>query len=267
MSIKTINKIIGNNENFYNNTIPWQGALGKLTRFTFHTFCKNPHTFMDYMDKYLTNPKNGIPMNREARSQTKANRLREFERRHVTWKVLCKALRFFDFKEVIFVIKATHKDDKITEHVAKIKFRELDDNGEAILEKGKKKSEVIVKHLEGGINCIQDNHVLSCMLKEMVDSAYLSYDIFKASMNEYFDDPVNALPKNEADRSSIRSSLLKEFKKPDISWKVFWKGIRVLRIKVVILELRIDAGRRGQYNLSTKIIEDKSQAKNEPIAL
>lgn len=52
-------------------------------------------------------------------------------------------------------------------------------------------------------------------------------------LNQYLDDPRLRIPKNSKDRSSERGNLLKQLGKDTLSWKIFTKGLRLLRPKHV----------------------------------
>lgn len=56
-------------------------------------------------------------------------------------------------------------------------------------------------------------------------------------LNQYLDDPTLGIPKNSKDRSSERGNLLKQLGKPTLSWKIFTKGLRLLRPKHIIITL------------------------------
>lgn len=53
----------------------------------------------------------------------------------------------------------------------------------------------------------------------------------------YLDDPTNAVPRNNKDRSSEKGNLLKQLGKDAITWKIFSKGLKLLRPKRVRLTL------------------------------
>lgn len=48
---------------------------------------------------------------------------------------------------------------------------------------------------------------------------------------KYLDDPMLGAPKSSKDRSSERGNLLKQLGKDAITWKIFLKGLRLLRPK------------------------------------
>lgn len=56
-------------------------------------------------------------------------------------------------------------------------------------------------------------------------------------LNQYLDDPALGIPRNSKDRSSERGNLLKQLGKPAISWKIFTKGLRLLRPRHVKITL------------------------------
>mgnify|MGYP000085355068 FL=1 len=63
----------------------------------------------------------------------------------------------------------------------------------------------------------------------------------------YLDDPTNAVPRNNKDRSSEKGNLLKQLGKDAITWRIFTKGLKLLRPKQVRLILEFT----DQKNITT----------------
>mgnify|MGYP003594290000 FL=1 len=56
-------------------------------------------------------------------------------------------------------------------------------------------------------------------------------------LQRYLNDPNNHISKNSKDRSSERGNLLKQLGKDTITWKIFIKGLKLLRprhIKIIV---------------------------------
>ena len=52
---------------------------------------------------------------------------------------------------------------------------------------------------------------------------------FSALLADYVRDKRNKVPDNRRDQSSIMGNLTKELSRPDMTWKVFCKGVRFLQ--------------------------------------
>lgn len=63
-----------------------------------------------------------------------------------------------------------------------------------------------------------------------VDLGLSALSAWDRLMNQYINDARNCVPRNKKDQSSARGNLQKELLKPEMTWKVFLKGIRFLGI-------------------------------------
>lgn len=68
------------------------------------------------MDRYLDDPRNGIPKNGKDRSSARGNLNKELRRETMTWKVFRKALQFLGPTSIRFEIHLTWPNKKITTH-------------------------------------------------------------------------------------------------------------------------------------------------------
>lgn len=57
---------------------------------------------------------------------------------------------------------------------------------------------------------------------------------------KWLDDPKNAIPNNGKSRSTERGNIIKDLSKPEMTWKNFVKGIRLLRPQRVRFIVSID---------------------------
>lgn len=73
-------------------------------------------------------------------------------------------------------------------------------------------------------------------------------------LNQYLDDPRMGIPRNSKDRSSERGNLLKQLGKSSISWKIFVKGLRLLRPKHIKLIVEF-TDQRGETSIHYVDIE------------
>lgn len=73
--------------------------------------------------------------------------------------------------------------------------------------------------------------VLSRMFWKMVaDFGYSTFHRWEKLMMQYINDARNCIPRNRNAQSSARGNLQKELVKPEMTWKVFCKGMRFLGI-------------------------------------
>lgn len=83
-------------------------------------------------------------------------------------------------------------------------------------------------------------------------------------IEKYVDDPSNGVPVNGKNRSTERGNMMKQLTRPDMSWKVFLKAIRVLNPRYVRFEVHL--GWRGQetiHSVKIPIAELKSEDMEE----
>lgn len=58
-------------------------------------------------------------------------------------------------------------------------------------------------------------------------------------MRQYLDNPLNNIPRDNKIRSSERGNLIKEISRPNMTWKVFMKGLRFLSPVAVRFEVHL----------------------------
>jgi hypothetical protein len=68
------------------------------------------------MRSYVADPENGIAPNRKEQTSARGNLTAAFIKDSMTWKVLCKALRFFQVWKIDIAIRAYHRNGNITLH-------------------------------------------------------------------------------------------------------------------------------------------------------
>ncbi len=72
--------------------------------------------------------------------------------------------------------------------------------------------------------------ILAALYQKLIRVMHLSGPQFDKYMNGYLSDPRNCFPNNLRDRSSLRGNLRKELLKVTMTWKVFCKGLRFLKV-------------------------------------
>lgn len=98
---------------------------------------------------------------------------------------------------------------------------------------------------------------------------------FSVLMDKYLRDPRNHVPNNKSDRTSNRGNFNKEFSFPQMSWKVFCKGMRfllILRLEITVKAFHQD-GSVTTHHLDVPLdseafddefADDVDQSKEEP---
>lgn len=78
------------------------------------------------MNKFLEDPRNGIPPNGKDRSSARGNLNKELHRPRMTWKVFEKAMRFLGPVELRFEVHLKWEGGKRTKHGVNIALRPED---------------------------------------------------------------------------------------------------------------------------------------------
>jgi len=83
------------------------------------------------------------------------------------------------------------------------------------------------------------NGVLARLFRIILLNLNVTPSRFGSLLQQYILDPRNQVPNNKKDQTSARGNLTKEFYKPQMTWKVFLKAMRFLRVwkLVFIVEL------------------------------
>lgn len=84
----------------------------------------------------------------------------------------------------------------------------------------------------------QSRNPLTRLYRTILLEKDINHNTIDHYLNQYLDDPKLGIPKNSKDRSSERGNLLKQLGKPAISWKIFTKGLLLLRPRHVTITLK-----------------------------
>lgn len=99
---------------------------------------------------------------------------------------------------------------------------------------------MLAKHIEYPKGPSNSSSVLSRIFFNMgMELGLSSFTSWDRLMDQYINDARNCIPRNKKDQSSARGNLQKELSKPEMTWKVFLKGIRFLGI--ISFEIKIIA--------------------------
>lgn len=124
------------------------------------------------------------------------------------------------------------------------------------------------------------NGVLASLFRKMMYDIGMTNARWDVLMTEFINDVQNGVPGTQKDRTSMRGNLTKEFGRPQMTWKVFCKGLRFLQMREFEVVIRakgptgrvdehttgwIDLGRRQDVNkllgtLDTPDVQDENQA-------
>lgn len=78
--------------------------------------------------------------------------------------------------------------------------------------------------------------VLARLWRELLGVCNITPQMWTQLVTNYLNDPHNRIPREGKKRSSERNNLNKELSRPNISWNVLYKGIKVL----APIQLKID---------------------------
>lgn len=119
MAIKTkknLSKIIAAKDKEINKTAGAGGVLSRLWRQMLIDMGIGPVHYDMLLQRYVTDPRNGIPNNRKDQTSARGNIVKELAKPHMTWKVFCKGLRYLAIVRFELIIKAYHYDGRTSTH-------------------------------------------------------------------------------------------------------------------------------------------------------
>lgn len=171
------------------------------------------------------------------RSSIRGNMNKELRRASMTWNVLCKGLRFLKFEAFTISIYGTLIDGKefnaytSVSFVPNSKFEHLFpkemQQGSAVQRKETKTSRATQRSYANGAKGVLAR-LFNLICLSVTDDKGFSPPQWDDMLNEYIDRTEGHL--NQTKRLNIRSNLNKEFRLSKMTWKVFCKGLRFLRV-------------------------------------
>lgn len=99
------------------------GTLARLFRTILSDLNIGGYQFTLLMTKFLNDPRNNIPDNKQDQTSNRGNLNKEFQKGTMTWKVFCKALRFLQFTRFKVIIQAERADGSITQHDVEVNLQ------------------------------------------------------------------------------------------------------------------------------------------------
>ena len=119
-------RLLNDPEKGMHETYGTNGILAHLFRRMLRDLNVSPMRWGNLMYDFITDPRNGVPDNKKDQTSYRGNFVKEFERRQMTWKVFCKAMRFLQLMRIELVIRAHHKGGRVTEHSTFVNFGAVD---------------------------------------------------------------------------------------------------------------------------------------------
>lgn len=113
--------------------------------------------------------------------------------------------------------------------------------------------------------------VIARLFRQILIDLNIGTTFYGSLITAYINDPINHIPDNRKDRSSIVGNFSKEFSKPFMTWKKFVEGLRVLQFEGEVTITITGKSRRfdGVSSHSTKFnlgeLDDFSNETNEYI--
>ncbi len=73
------------------------------------------YAFGKLLNDYISDPRNGVPDNRNARSSTRNNLAKELEKSTMSWKLFCKGMRVLNFVKFKITITTYSQNGQVSE--------------------------------------------------------------------------------------------------------------------------------------------------------
>ncbi|WP_144106719.1 hypothetical protein [Paraburkholderia sp. BCC1886] len=112
---------------------------------------------------------------------------------------------------------------------------------------------------KGVSNTSGANGVLSRLWRQMLYDLNIGGPRYGNLMHDFVTDIRNGYPPTRRDQTSARGNLTKEFARPQMTWKVFMKGLRFLQIEEVEFAIRCKH-RNGKITTHGTMVDFGSRA-------
>lgn len=101
--------------------------------------------------------------------------------------------------------------------------------------------------------------VLARLYRRILANLNINGGVWNALMFDYLSNPDNRIPTNQKDRTSIRGNIIRELARPQMTWKVFFKGLRFIQVVEfdITVGLKLRNGKRIEVQLPTYEIGSK----------
>jgi hypothetical protein len=94
--------------------------------------------------------------------------------------------------------------------------------------------------------------VLPRLFRQILADRNIKFPQWGILMHDFLTDARNDPPKNKKDQTSMRGNLTKEFTRPQMTWKVFCKALRFLKVVKIDIAIRAyyEDGRESVHSTS-----------------
>lgn len=117
MGRNKMNRILDDENKMQNDTHKGAGGiLAKLLRRIFFNDKVTNLMWLQLMNDFMSDMRNGIPNNKADRTSSRGNLTKEFARDQLTWKSFCRACRFLQIWKFELSIKAYYYDGRVRRH-------------------------------------------------------------------------------------------------------------------------------------------------------
>jgi hypothetical protein len=90
--------------------------LSALITKVFYNLEITPNRFKFYLDKYISDPVNGIPQNRKDMSSARGNIIKEINKVAITWLIFTRALKIIKATRFTLTLTVHHSDLHTSNH-------------------------------------------------------------------------------------------------------------------------------------------------------
>lgn len=205
--------------------------LSRLYRTTLHDLGITFDRYNALMSRYIA--KAALDHNRLEKAAARTTLSKELLKESMTWKTFLKGLAFLNVKSYTIILKGEGKTFKV--HVSHW-------------------SDTFTDELAGTV------------LAELLSKSFGQMDNAPEAQQARMDAYINkSYPKATAkDRSAIKSSLVKELSRPNITWNSLIKGYVLLGVEKLVIELLLDhENHRKTHHQTIVLIDGVSFEKKE----
>lgn len=169
----------------------------------------NSDIWSNMMARYLRDPRNKVLQTSRGKSSERSNLMRAFVRPEMTLLNFVRSLRVVRAKYVKFILLIEHRDGEKTAHIEEMSEDDL----------------YMEYHNGKYPDRLNAFHRLFLDIKE---KSITSQEDWETRFKRYLNDPDNGFHETGRSIGSERSNLNRGLKNPDMSIKIFTKGLKVI---------------------------------------
>lgn len=123
-----------------------------------------------------------------------------------------------------------------------------------------KNLKTVVRHHDKQVG--ESRNALTKLYRTILMELGIEHAIIDQYLIKYLDDPESGVKSTGKDRASVRGNVLKQLGKDAITWKIFCKGLRLLRPKHITLTVELEwaRGRKTTHSVDITGVEPISKA-------